>query len=273
MDTLALEPLNSARSLTIRTHRALIHGSLSDPATGRTLNQVYSRIGQALGTQANRAAHCCGMGPRAVFQHIEAFFRSGTEWMDKLQELESNRRETAETQMEAFKTIVTIATRYPGTRSLLLNAKDLTCIGRNLRAIGTIWAHTDECHSPGWDFHCNFAAACLSDEDISSILAETSTRALGCAPDDSGGITVIERLLVASECGCRYKYVFRFTCITIPGGYPRVVNILARKRTGSRAQRGPQQNIDPTLARSPRPWARLYQYRRCACTHNRYRRT
>ncbi|KAJ6497325.1 hypothetical protein C8R45DRAFT_926057 [Mycena sanguinolenta] len=47
--------------------------------SGRTLNEVYSTVGQALETRTNRLAHRLGLGPDVAAQKITAFFGTGEE--------------------------------------------------------------------------------------------------------------------------------------------------------------------------------------------------
>jgi hypothetical protein len=62
----------------------LVRGSSSNPGAGRTLNQVYSHVGDYLGTQVNRAAHRWGRGPSATSDRIAAFFGTGSQREDNL---------------------------------------------------------------------------------------------------------------------------------------------------------------------------------------------
>ncbi|KAJ7811379.1 hypothetical protein B0H14DRAFT_2860035 [Mycena olivaceomarginata] len=104
---------------------------------GRTLHQVYSHFGGYLETQANRAAHSWGRGPSATADRIAAFFGTGQERAAKLDELHVGSctcleieeecsklakyalpRESAQTQIQAFKCIVATVTRYHAATSL-----------------------------------------------------------------------------------------------------------------------------------------------------------
>ncbi|KAJ7616746.1 hypothetical protein B0H17DRAFT_662474 [Mycena rosella] len=51
-------------------NNALVLGSSSAPMTGRTLNAVYSYLGEHLERQANRAAHRLGLGPNILAGRI-----------------------------------------------------------------------------------------------------------------------------------------------------------------------------------------------------------
>jgi hypothetical protein len=50
---------------------------LINPSPGRTLNEVYSTIGQSLEIRANRIADLLGLGPLAVARKITSFFGTG----------------------------------------------------------------------------------------------------------------------------------------------------------------------------------------------------
>ncbi|KAJ7838047.1 hypothetical protein B0H13DRAFT_2420074 [Mycena leptocephala] len=195
----------------------LIRGLLSDPAAGRTLNQVYSHVGDYVGTKVNRAAYRWGRGPSATADRIATFFGTGSQREANLDTLcvdgcprleeECSRLlkyalpyETAQTQVATFKCIVTIATRYHGTRRLFLKSKYLSR-ARNMEAlISAVWARADDTAQPyEWDYYCQLAAVCLSEQHISPILGNISPRCLGSIDTKSGDLSVIERLLVASE--------------------------------------------------------------------------
>ncbi|KAJ7084206.1 hypothetical protein C8R44DRAFT_903325 [Mycena epipterygia] len=211
--TLRLVPLTSVYDLTAGSRGALIHGSLSNSATGRTLHQIYSGVGRTIGGQANRAAHIFGFGPSSVTERIEAFFGTGCREA-QLEGLRTNaivfpelERDCSKlvvyslpTQVQAFKSIVRIITRFPGTRSLFLKSKHFGRGRNNVAVVTALWARPDGTNGPNWHFYCDFAAACLCEDDISGILDNISTQCLAFVNGDSGGFSVIERLLVAVEC-------------------------------------------------------------------------
>ncbi|KAJ7753328.1 hypothetical protein DFH07DRAFT_511330 [Mycena maculata] len=197
---------------------ALICGSQSNAAPGRMLNHAYSSLGHAIESKANRSAHALGLGPMSIAEHIDAFFDAGEQRMVKLEELQMNwspwlekrcsklveyslPQETARTQVQAFRSIVTIITRYPVTRTLLLKSKHLGRKRTNEETIAALWARSDDSHPREWSFYCNLAATCLAETDISGILANIPCRSLGSIQTESGALSVIERLLVALECG------------------------------------------------------------------------
>jgi hypothetical protein len=219
----------------------LVCGSLSDPAAGRTLNQVYSHVGDYVGTKVNRAAHRWGRGPSATADRIAAFFGAGSQreaklealcvgdcpWLEEecsrllkyalpwvkfistkvLVGLKIHRCETAQTQVATFKCVVTIATRYHRTRGLFLKSKHLRCAGYTEALISAVWARADDTQPHEWNYYCQLAAACLSEQHISLILGDISPRFLGSIDTESGDLSVIERLLIAAE--SRYVIIFQ----------------------------------------------------------------
>ncbi|KAF7377962.1 Catabolite degradation [Mycena sanguinolenta] len=199
--------------------RQLIKGSLSDPAPGRTLNQIYSNLGNFLERQANRVAHRRGHGPSAIADHIAAYFGTDQQRAVKLDELHAGACscrelelecsklakytlpcESARTQIQAFHCIIATITRYHGTRVLFLNSKHLRRVGNTEAAIVAVWARADDTQPCDWDRHCELAAASLFEKDISAILGDISPGSLGCVDTGSNCLSVIERLLIASEC-------------------------------------------------------------------------
>jgi hypothetical protein len=200
---------------------------------------MYSHVGNYVGIQANRMAHCWGRGPTATSHRIEAFFGTGHQRVAKLDALEScpwleeecsklvkyallcvrlvsilgfvglesRRCETARTQVATFKCIITIATRYCGTRGLFLKSKHLRRAGDTEALISAVWARADDTQPHEWDYYCQFAAACLSENHISPILEDISPQFLGSIYTESGDLSVIERLLIASE--SRYVIIFQ----------------------------------------------------------------
>jgi hypothetical protein len=117
-----------------------------------------------------------------------------------------HRSETVGSQIQAFKSVVTIVTRYHSTRELFLKSKHLRRAGNTEALISAVWARADDTQPHEWDYYCRFAAACLSEQHISLILGNISPRYFGSIDTESGNLSVIERLLIASE--SRYVSVF-----------------------------------------------------------------
>ncbi|KAF7337880.1 SEC7 domain-containing protein [Mycena venus] len=193
----------------------LVCGSSSDPAPGRTLNQVYSHLGVYLEKQANRAAHSWGRGPSAIADRIAELFGTGQQREEKLDELHVGGcswlelevncsklakyalpRESARTQIQAFKCITTAVTRYHGTLALFLKSKHLRRTGNTEAAISAVWARSDDTQPREWDFYCKLAAASLFERAISTILGNVSPVRLACI-NAEGCFSVIEQLLIS----------------------------------------------------------------------------
>jgi hypothetical protein len=100
-----------------------------------------------------------------------------------------------------------LTTRYPGLRRLFLNPQQ---VGNSEDDISARWERPQEACDLEWDLFCNFAAACLADGDMSSMVEEAEeveerqpkrlvSRLI--SPGAEGkGLSVIERLLVAADC-------------------------------------------------------------------------
>ncbi|KAJ7138241.1 hypothetical protein C8R44DRAFT_976045 [Mycena epipterygia] len=194
----------------------LVIGSSSVPATGRTMNHLYSELGRAVAKRANRFAHGVGLGPRATADKIQRFFGSGEQRCLRLRELRLQPAvklekycgrimqyalpdEAMSTQMIAFKTIVALATRFPGVRSFFRSASYLRSRAPSEENILTMWDRPDEPPEPEWDFYRHFAAACLSDEDIAPMVEACPLHILSAPETGRGGLSIIERLLVVLD--------------------------------------------------------------------------
>ncbi|KAJ7135684.1 caspase domain-containing protein [Mycena epipterygia] len=186
--------------------------------TGSTLYQAYSSMGLFAQRHANKAAHAVGLGPQAMVDRIQAFFGDGLDREARLNELQSFRSQALEkkclrlmkyalpsesfsTQLQAWKGIVMLTTRYPGLRRIFLNCKHIRRVGPLRDSIIALWNRSGDRpdrNPHDLDFQ-SFAAACIADEDIARIL-EQSSCPLWCLDETNDQtISVIERLLVASD--------------------------------------------------------------------------
>ncbi|KAJ7231848.1 hypothetical protein B0H12DRAFT_1239815 [Mycena haematopus] len=66
---------------------AVFFNVLRSPNPGRTLDQVFTSLGKALETKANRAAYTLGLGPDVVAQKIKAYFGVSEECVQRLEVL------------------------------------------------------------------------------------------------------------------------------------------------------------------------------------------
>ncbi|KAJ7603828.1 hypothetical protein FB45DRAFT_78492 [Roridomyces roridus] len=188
------------------------------PSPGRTLNEMYTAGGKFLDTRANRFAHQCGLGPNSVAEAIRASFgergerhthlaRLQTEVPPKLEKNVAKLMkytlptESAKTQIQAFRAIVDLSTSFPGLRSVFLASRSINDVSRTQQDISALWDRNDECPTDDeWTFWRAFAATCLSDKAIAPILeGHAIARLTSCVMDD-GGLSVIERLIIAHDC-------------------------------------------------------------------------
>ncbi|KAJ6601748.1 hypothetical protein DFH09DRAFT_1125797 [Mycena vulgaris] len=197
--------------------RALIIRAFLNPAPGRTLNEVYSLLGRVLETKANRAAHRLGIGPHGVAQTIMASFGTGETRQRKLADMRSERRsslvrrccqlikyalpiQAPKTQSQAFRCIVNLATLLPGLRPLFLRSKYIQNVPPSPTQLSALWSRPHGPPDGDWTFWQSFAAHCLSDDDICGILEGSYVPQLTNCQPENGGLSVIERLLIAHNC-------------------------------------------------------------------------
>ena len=112
------------------------------------------------------------------------------------------RSESVSTQSQAAKALVRLVTRFPGLRPFFIESKHVRRIGTSEEDILGLWDPSGDRVNPDvavLDF-LRFGAACVATGDIAVILEETS-RPLWSVTDSSEGISVIERLVVATDCG------------------------------------------------------------------------
>ncbi|KAJ7926151.1 hypothetical protein B0H13DRAFT_1089262 [Mycena leptocephala] len=185
---------------------------------GSTLHRFYSAGGQFLEENANRMAYKLGMGPHAVCQRIQAFFGDGPEREAKLDELKHGEiplvkkwclrlmkyvvpLESASTQLQASKALIMLITRYPGLRGFFRQCKHIQSVELSEENIVALWDPSgDRTTSDGKTLNfLRFAAACIADADAAIMVEEAPQQLWRCtAPTTS--LSVIERLLVASDC-------------------------------------------------------------------------
>ncbi|KAJ7937059.1 hypothetical protein B0H13DRAFT_2648967, partial [Mycena leptocephala] len=190
---------------------------------GKTLGQIYTRLALSAEKRANRAAHTFGLGPQAVSDRIQAFFGDASEREEKLGSLGNDRpprlekdcaklleyalpSESTRTQLQAFTNIVTLITRYPGLRRIILNSKAIRHVVESGVAISRLWNSSGDHRDSQWKFYCEFASACITDKDISTFVEGFSTSDLSGSVDQQG-LTVIETLLVAVDSQGLSKFI------------------------------------------------------------------
>ncbi|KAF7344935.1 hypothetical protein MVEN_01656000 [Mycena venus] len=193
--------------------------AILNPIPGRTLYEVYSTVGQTLGTHTNRLAHRLGLGPDVVAQKIATFFGTGGERQLRLTALRNDHEipaklekdcsrlmgytlpnESPKTQRQAFERIVTLITLFPGLRLHFCRSNCMQSVPISKDDISALWDRSDGYLDPEWSFWRTFAATCLSETSISVMLEKTSVSQLANCLHDNGGLSVIERLLIAHGC-------------------------------------------------------------------------
>ncbi|KAF8159096.1 hypothetical protein K438DRAFT_1986022 [Mycena galopus ATCC 62051] len=193
---------------------ALTLNALLSPSPGRTLDRVYTSIGKVMETQANRAAHALGLGPHVIAGKIKSYFGDGEERVRQLELLRITAppklekkclklmkytfpNEAANTQYQAFKEIVDLATMFPGLRVIFLDSKS-RANSTSLDTISALWANSTGAPDKEWTFWQTLAATCLTDNSISAVLEESLVTDLGKCRDE--GLGVIEHLLIEHDC-------------------------------------------------------------------------
>ncbi|KAJ7934977.1 hypothetical protein B0H13DRAFT_1854684 [Mycena leptocephala] len=200
--------MDTSMALMLRVPKSqmqLVRGSSSDPGPGRTLHQVYSRAGDYVGKQANRAARRWGQGPSAAAERITDFFGTGSEREIKLGELRGREFPWLEGECSKLLKYALPWVLFHFSKSRLQHnsmGRALFLKSKHLRArntemtISAMWARTDDMQPPDWDFRCELAAACLSEEEISGILGNIPAGCLGLPDTESGHLSAVERLLI-----------------------------------------------------------------------------
>ncbi|KAJ7624459.1 G-protein alpha subunit-domain-containing protein [Roridomyces roridus] len=190
---------------------------------GRTLHELYSSLGNVAERHANRAAHNLGLGPAAVAERIRLSFGDGEAREESLAQLTSatprklekdcarlvkyaSPSEALSTQLEAFQCLVELATRYIGLRHIMCPCVDPQSVGLGEDDLAQSWQRDEAISDLRWNFARNLAAACLADRDLSSLVEGAPPAELGSVLVPSAGISIIERLLVASDCEGASKY-------------------------------------------------------------------
>jgi hypothetical protein len=108
-----------------------------------------------------------------------------------------SRIESPVTQLQTFKSLVMLTTRYPGLRRLFLRFENVRRATTHV-AIADLWKRADGLCTLEWHYFRQFAASCLSDGDISITLEEIPPRELGCVCSDERG--AIDKLLLVLDC-------------------------------------------------------------------------
>ncbi|KAJ7201142.1 hypothetical protein GGX14DRAFT_465941 [Mycena pura] len=218
---------------------AALRSSFASPTPGRTLNQVYCSVGGAVERRTNRLAYRMGLGPHVPAEKIKSAFGDGEQRCLQLcamrdevpasLERECSRlikytlpAKAATTQLQAWKSVVELATLFPGLRSVFLHSKRIADVPPTLDGISALWDRSgggggirvgDEIE---WSFWKTLAATCLSDTSISAVVEQSTVPQLTHCELEDGGLSVIERLLVALD--CRESEFSDSLCVRYLGG-------------------------------------------------------
>ncbi|KAJ7798238.1 hypothetical protein B0H14DRAFT_3545391 [Mycena olivaceomarginata] len=176
---------------------------------------VYTAAGKVLETHVNRVAFKLGLGPHVIAGKIKLPFGDGEHRMQQLELLRTTvskkiekqclklmkyslLTESENTQCQAFKDIVDLATLLPGLRVLFLQTKVLENVPL-LDTISAIWDRSTSPPDKEWAFWQKLAATCLAGTVISAMTEGNSLADLVACDDE--GLSTIEQLLVEHECG------------------------------------------------------------------------
>ncbi|KAJ7099587.1 hypothetical protein B0H15DRAFT_944990 [Mycena belliarum] len=213
MNTAGAMVLASSSALAARPASAYRVVALQGP--GATLHRLLERFGHGLERFANRLAHKLDLGPIAASARIECFFGVADA---RLAALERMRRgvdakllndcrklicytaptEACQTRCDAFKRVVKLTTLFPGLRRVFLDAAQET--GAWVGLSQTLWDRdAPENADPECVFWYRFAAACLFDNKISSVLETCLPSQWAAVPTGDASRSVVEQLIVALE--------------------------------------------------------------------------
>ncbi|KAF7370235.1 hypothetical protein MSAN_00654300 [Mycena sanguinolenta] len=193
---------------------ALLLKAIRSPTSGRTMDQVYTTLGKALETQANRAAYAFGLGPQVVAQKIKVYFGNGDETIQQLGLLATSvpaklekrclklmkyalPTESINVQHQAFKNIVQLVTSFPNLRLVFLHTKFLGA-SPSLDTISQHWNRSSGCLDEDWEFWKILAATSLTEANISTIVEGTPVSNLSNCQQE--GLSVVEQLMVQHDC-------------------------------------------------------------------------
>ncbi|KAF7318785.1 hypothetical protein HMN09_00390800 [Mycena chlorophos] len=216
---LARRPPHPRSSLTTAELAVAVRRPLTVAVVGRTLESVYTRVGNAAEKRANKLAHAFGMGPLAVHERIEKLMGTGDELEAKLEELNKKPPEklqrycnrlleyafptkSAVTQMDCFKCIVSLITRYAGFRAMFLGCPRLERVNPRSDELVQLWGRSDAFGTlEDFTFDLGFAAECLAERTVSAIIETALAKGpLWRLDVERLGLNVVEQLIVSSGC-------------------------------------------------------------------------
>jgi hypothetical protein len=101
------------------------------------------------------------------------------------------REESLSTQLDAFKSIVMLTTRYPYLRHFFITCKHINRVGNSHNAISSLWMRA-EGNDEDSVFMLKYAAFCVSDNAIAIQVEKIDPVRLGCVRKRQ--LSVVEKL-------------------------------------------------------------------------------
>ncbi|KAJ7803131.1 hypothetical protein B0H14DRAFT_2463894 [Mycena olivaceomarginata] len=91
-------------------------------------------------------------------------------YCDLLLQLARSRSTTVDTQLIAFKVLVTVITRYPGIRRMFQTHKDLKKASAKDLLFNSLWTRPDQSCGDEWNFYRGFAVFCISETALTRLM-------------------------------------------------------------------------------------------------------
>ncbi|KZP18734.1 hypothetical protein FIBSPDRAFT_933308 [Athelia psychrophila] len=206
--TTAPAPLDSAlifQNASDRDYRTIANGP------GMHLNLAFNAGAPYVEAVFRQCAKLLGLGPAAASETVEAFFGDGAIRLAKLDDLYARRSgeqlaanadpktaksiskaaaklkklcagvlkytdgsQLPETRLSAFKSIVTLTTRYIGLRALFIELLVPKSIQKPMREdIARFWRSSGQSGDQEWEFFLDYAAYCLAAPDAITSVVDT----------------------------------------------------------------------------------------------------
>ncbi|KAF7324189.1 hypothetical protein MKEN_00641800 [Mycena kentingensis (nom. inval.)] len=185
-------------------------------AVGRLLFDTYESLGRLAASRVNRLGYKLGFGPLATLKRIQEEMGDGAAreaqtrvLLEKTPARRLQKRchalmrytlcsESATSQQDAFRCLVSLCTMYPGMRRVFLSSP-MAQDRKSVQELVVDWSRGDKLEQTELHrFHAEFAAEALLENDLSRIV---ETPALLDLTAETSGLCAIEQLLIASACG------------------------------------------------------------------------
>ena len=104
----------------------------------------------------------------------------------------TSRSEAVETQIDTFKSMVLLSTRYPGLRQTVVECMRSRKTHSSSIPFEKVWMRPIEEHTPEWKFTLSLAVFCLSGITFAALLEGTKPSLLGGSTEsDSGHVDLL----------------------------------------------------------------------------------